>query len=84
MVEESPTDAPKCTLMEAYHLEDYDVEEWLTGLWQTKLNSEFKSQVNEVALIARIKSQLEAQYMTEYGQKATTEDESKDEASKDN
>ena len=36
----------KCGIMQAYRLEDYDVEEWLTALWSTKLNRDFKELVN--------------------------------------
>ena len=32
----------KCNILHAYKLEDYDVEEWLTDLWQTKENNVFK------------------------------------------
>jgi len=34
------------------------VEEWLTALWESKENSVFKSLVNEVPIIQRIKALL--------------------------
>ena len=40
-----------CSIMHAYKLEDYDVEEWLSELWSTKLNSQFKQRINEVPVI---------------------------------
>ena len=43
--------APSCNILHAYKLEDYNVEEWLKELWSSKLNSEFKTQVNEVPVI---------------------------------
>jgi len=37
---------PKCNIMHAYKLEEYDVEEWLTALWETKENAAFKALLN--------------------------------------
>ena len=61
---ESETTATKqtCHIMHAYRLEDYDVEPWLSELWATKLNREFKQKLNQVPVIERIKAQLETQY----------------------
>ena len=57
MVEEA-----KCSLLKAYKLEDFAVEEWLTELWQSKLNSKFKQLLNQVPVIERTKALLAGQY----------------------
>lgn len=51
--------------MHAYKLEDYNVEEWLTELWKSKLNSDFKRLVNQVPVIQKLKALLGPQYEAE-------------------
>ena len=52
----------KLPLLHAYKLEEYNVEEWLTGLWESKLNSEFKELVNQVPVVQKLKTLLGSQY----------------------
>ena len=51
-----------CNILHAYKLQDYDVEEWLSELWASKANADFKRLINEVPIIQRIKAQIESQY----------------------
>ena len=52
----------KCPLLHAYKLHDYSVSEWLTEIWQSKENSQFKSLVNQVQVIQRLKSHFTSMY----------------------
>lgn len=52
----------KLPLLHAYKLEEYNVEEWLTGLWDSKLNSDFKELVNQVPIVQKLKTLLGSQY----------------------
>ena len=45
------SETAKCDLMHAYKLQDYDVEEWLKTLWESSMNSSFKSQIVQVPVI---------------------------------
>ena len=53
-------EARKFDLMHAYKLQDYDVEEWLIALWETKDNATFKRLVKEVPVIQRILAHMES------------------------
>lgn len=55
-------EVPVCDIMHAYKLQDYDVEEWLTALWETKDNASFKSQVKDVPAMQKILAHIGSHY----------------------
>jgi len=57
--------ASPCPLLHAFRLQDYIVDEWLTSLWASKENADFKAQIAQVPLIQKIKAVLAEQYEEE-------------------
>ena len=53
------------SLLNIYNFEDYPVQEWLRQLWQTSANADFKQQVDQIALINKVKEYIESKGLYE-------------------
>ena len=54
------------SLRKSYKFSDYEVEDWLTQIFNSKSNSEFKTQIEANTLLAQIVDHFKAGYEENY------------------
>ena len=79
---EAPTQGT-VPLLHAYKLQDYNVEPWLAALWQSKLNSDFKTMVNEAPIMIKLKEYFGRQY-SEWQSQVAEEQKAQEDAGEEN